>query len=165
MSSAPLTPLSADAQCPRRGVLCGVDHGRKRIGLAVTDSNQTLAMPLTTLLSKSQSHDAAGLLRIRDDYGVVAWIVGLPLHLSGEESPQSQLVRKFAGWLTQVSERPVFFWDERLSSSAAEAVLWSLGESPGRDKSRIDGLAAQHILQTFLRDRPGEVTPPEPQAG
>ncbi|OYW17800.1 MAG: Holliday junction resolvase RuvX [Planctomycetales bacterium 12-60-4] len=78
----------------------------------------------------------------------------MPLHMSGEESPQSRLVREFGDWLATATERPVTYWDERLTSSAAEAVLWSLGENPGQNKGRIDGLAAQAILQAYLRDRP-----------
>ncbi|MBI1346974.1 Holliday junction resolvase RuvX [bacterium] len=146
------SPVTTDL--PRRGVLVGVDHGRKRIGLAVTDVNQTMALPLTTLVSKSPQHDAPLLRQVRDDYCAVGWVVGLPLHMSGDESAQSQLVRKFGIWLAEITERPVIYWDERLTSSAAEAILWSLGESPSRNKARIDGLAAQAILQAYLRDRP-----------
>lgn len=145
---------------PRSGVLVGVDHGLKRIGLAATDRQQTMAMPLLTLESKSSAHNQQQFLRVRDDYGVVGWVVGLPLHMSGDESPQSQIVRRFGAWLQQVTARPVVFCDERLSSSSAEAVLWSLGESPSRQKGRVDGLAAQAILDAYVRqcaaDRAGE---------
>ncbi len=149
--TTPETKTTTDL--PRRGVLVGVDHGRKRIGLALSDANQTMAMPFTTLLVKSRQHNAAQLCRVRDDYGAVGWVVGLPLHMSGDESPQSQVVREFGAWLEVATQRPVIYWDERLTSSAAEAVLWSLGESPNQDKSRIDGLAAQAILDAYLRDR------------
>lgn len=151
------------------GVLVGVDHGLKRIGLAATDRQQTLAMPLTTLESKSSAHNQQQFLRVRDDYGVVGWVVGLPLHMSGDESPQSAIVRRFGAWLQQVTARPVAYCDERLSSSSAEAVLWSLGESPSHRKGRVDGLAAQAILQVYLRQFSvdqtqvaGDITPPPP---
>ncbi len=147
--SHPLPPLF-----PRRGALAGVDHGRKRIGLAVSDADQTMAMPVATLESKSTVHNAAHLLRFRDDYAIVGWVLGLPLLKSGDEGPQAELVRDFGQWLEQTSERPVTYWDERLTSHAAEAKLAMLGESPGRDKSRVDGLAAQIILQAYLDQRP-----------
>lgn len=142
------------AVLPERGIVGGVDHGRKRIGIALSDVNQTMAMPLTTLASKSPGHNAEQFRKLRNEYGIVGWVVGLPLHMSGDESEQSVLVRRFGAWLAETTERPVVYWDERLSSSAAEALLWSLGQDPGADKSRIDGLAAQQILAAYLRGRP-----------
>lgn len=132
----------------------GVDHGRKRIGIALSDVNQTMAMPLTTLASKSPAHNAEQFCKLRNEYGIVGWVLGLPLHMSGDESEQSRLVRQFGTWLAEVTQRPVAYWDERLSSSTAEALLWSLGQNPGADKSRVDGLAAQQILAGYLRSRP-----------
>lgn len=149
-----MTTATGNTAVPHRGVLVGVDHGLKRIGLAVSDAAQTMSLPLMTLESKSPVHDAPLLCKVRDDYGAVGWVVGLPLHMSGDESAQSHLVRKFGVWLAEVTARPVIFWDERLSSSTAEAMLWSMGESPSRNKGRIDGLAAQAILEAYLRDRP-----------
>lgn len=131
----------------------GVDHGLKRIGLAVSDTLQKMAMPLTTLQAKSSPHNAREFRRFRDEYGVVGWVIGLPLHMTGEESPQSRIVREFGAWLRRETERPIVFQDERLSSSAAETVLWSLGKSPQRHKERIDSYAAQAILQTYLDRR------------
>lgn len=141
---------------PRRGALAGVDHGRKRIGLAVSNGDQTMAMPVLTLDSKSRVHDETHLKRFRDDYAIVGWVIGLPLFKSGDESPQSAIVRTFGRWLEKTLGRPVIYWDERLTSHAAEAKLAMLGESPGRDKGRVDGLAAQIILQAFLDQRSPE---------
>jgi putative holliday junction resolvase len=145
-----MSSSDASDDFPRQGALIGVDHGTKRVGLAVSDAAQTMALPLTTLALKSESHNAAAFRRFAADYRAVGWVLGLPLHMSGEEGTQAALVRKFGDWLQTLSGLPVRYWDERLSSSAAEAVLWSLGESPSRDKSRLDGLAAQHILQGYL---------------
>lgn len=141
---------------PRRGALAGVDHGRKRIGLAVSNADQTMSMPVATLDSKSRVHDESLLKRFRDDYAIVGWVIGLPLFKSGDESPQSALVREFGHWLENTLGKPVVYWDERLTSHAAEAKLAMLGESPGRDKGRVDGLAAQIILQAYLDQRPSE---------
>lgn len=137
---------------PHRGTLIGVDHGSKRVGLAVSDVEQTLAMPLTTIVRKSAVHDREQFRQVAAEYGAVGWVLGLPLEMqSGDEGPQAAIVRKFGDWLGEVTGLPVRYWDERLSSSAAEAVLWSLGESPSQAKGRLDGLAAQHILDGYLR--------------
>jgi putative holliday junction resolvase len=146
------TPSPPDP-LPRRGVLMGIDHGLKRIGVAVTDVQQTLAMPLVTVAAKSPVYVAGELRRLREEYGGVGWVVGLPLHMTGDESAQSQHARRFGAWLETTFKQPVLFWDERLSSSQAETVLWSLGASPSRDKAQVDRLAAQAILESYLRDR------------
>ena len=148
----PLPPSSPPF--PRRGALAGVDHGLKRIGLAVSNADQTLAMPVSTLDSKSPTHNATHLLRFRDDYAIAGWVIGLPLLKSGDEGPQAALVRTFGDWLERTSQRPVTYWDERLTSHAAEARLAMLGESAQWNKGRVDGLAAQIILQAYLDQRP-----------
>ena len=147
-------PLPLQTPFPRRGALAGVDHGVKRIGLAVSNADQTLAMPVSTLDSKSVAHNTTHLLRFRDDYAIVGWVLGLPLLKSGDEGPQAALVRAFGQWLAATSQRPVTYWDERLTSHAAEAKLAMLGESAAWNKGRVDGLAAQIILQAYLDQRP-----------
>jgi putative holliday junction resolvase len=147
-------PMPSLRPFPRRGALAGVDHGLKRIGLAVSNADQTIAMPVSTLESKSVAHNAAHLLRFRDDYAIAGWVLGLPLLKSGDEGPQAKLVREFGQWLEQISQRPVTYWDERLTSHAAEAKLATLGESALWNKGRVDGLAAQIILQAYLDQRP-----------
>ncbi len=148
-----MTTPDLSTEFPHRGVLAGVDHGTKRIGIAVSDAAQTFAMPVTTLEAKSAVHNTALFRKVRDDYRVRGWVVGLPYLKSGDEGPQAVLVRRFGDWLAEVTERPVAYWDERLTSHAAEVLLSSLGESPGGTKSRVDGLAAQLILQAYLRHR------------
>ncbi len=140
-------------ELPRRGVLAGVDHGTKRIGIAVSDAAQSFSMPVTTLEAKSAVHNAAMFRKVRDDYRVQGWVIGLPYLKSGDEGPQALLVRRFGDWLAEMTERPVAYWDERLTSHAAEVLLSSLGEAPGGVKARVDGLAAQLILQAYLRHR------------
>jgi putative Holliday junction resolvase len=69
---------------------------------------------------------------------------------SGAESKQAAITREFGEWLRGATNVPVTYFDERYSSAAAEVLLWSRGESPGRNKTRLDGLAAQIILQGYL---------------
>lgn len=157
-----MTTPDLSTELPHRGVLAGVDHGTKRIGIAVSDAAQTFSMPVTTLEAKSAVHNMALLRKVRDDYRVRGWVVGLPYLKSGDEGPQAVLVRRFGDWLAEVTELPVAYWDERLTSHAAEVLLSSLGESPGGTKSRVDGLAAQLILQAYLRHRTIESSDAEP---
>jgi putative Holliday junction resolvase len=138
---------------PSRGVLVGVDPGAKRIGLAVTDAAQTLAMPLETLPVRTPALTLTRLQQVARDYRAVGWVVGLPLRMSGEEGTQSAKARTFGDWLARETGLPVMFWDERLSSSTAETLLWAQGETPSKDTGRIDGLAAQVILQSYLQGR------------
>lgn len=147
-SAAPVPPL-----LPSRGVLVGVDHGAKRIGLAVTDAAQTLAMPLETLHVRTPALTLERLQRVARDYRAVGWVVGLPLRMTGEEGTQAAKVRTFGDWLARETGLPVTFWDERLSSTTAETLLWAQGESPSKDAGRVDGLAAQVILQSYLQGK------------
>jgi len=138
---------------PSRGVLVGVDHGAKRIGVAVTDAEQTLAMPLETMAVRTPALTLARLQQVAADYRAAGWVVGLPVHMSGEEGTQAAAARSFGEWLGQETSLPVEFWDERLSSSTAETLLWSRGEIPDKKSGRIDGLAAQVLLESYLRGR------------
>lgn len=152
-------------ELPQTGVLLAVDHGLKRLGLAASDAGQTWAMPLQTLLNPATAATQAALLKAAQDYRAVGWVVGLPLHMSGDEGPQARLAREFGCWLARESHRPVAYWDERLSSSAAEALLWSRGESSRQQKGRLDPIAAQFILQAYLdarRPAAGSIDSPPP---
>jgi putative Holliday junction resolvase len=138
---------------PTRGALVGVDHGEKRIGLAVTDAAQTMALPLETIRVKTRALTLERLRQVAKDYRAAGWVLGLPMHMSGEEGTQAALVRAFGKWLSAETGLPVTYWDERLSSSAAEALLWQRGEQPDKRSGRIDGLAAQVMLDAYLRGR------------
>jgi len=153
MSAA--SPASNTAESlPHPGAILGIDHGLKRIGIAICNVEQTIAVPVETWTVRSPQIDAQHFRKLVTDYRVLGLVVGLPLmSQTGDEGPQAKLTRKFGKWLGQETKLPVVFWDERYSSTHAETLLWSLGEKPGRIKGRLDGLAAQVILQTYL-DRP-----------
>lgn len=136
---------------PTTGALLGVDHGARRIGIATCNAEQTIAVPVETWTSRTPDLDAKHFRELVSDYRIKGIVIGLPLMpQSGEESKQAALTRKFGDWLRGAINLPTAYWDERYSSAAAETLLWSRGESPGRDKSRLDGLAAQIILQGYL---------------
>lgn len=140
----------ASGEVPRQGVLLGIDHGLQRIGVAVTDAHQTLAMPLETIRVRTPALTAQRLKQLAQDYRAVGIVLGLPLHMHGGEGEQAARVRAFGAWLQQELKLPVVYWDERLSTASAQALLWSRGESPRKSSGRLDGLAAQVLLESYL---------------
>jgi len=130
----------------------GVDYGSRRIGLAVSDPDGRIASPLSTLTSKKSTTELvqAILDEIKKHYDIDEFVVGLPLNMDGSEGRQAQETKRFAEELRRCSDRPVHLWDERLSSWTAEASLREAGLSRGKRKARLDRVAAQVILQSFL---------------
>lgn len=153
MTAADSAPNCAES-LPKPGALLGVDFGVKRIGIATCNAEQTIAVPVETWISRTPELDRKHFLELVADYRIKGIVLGLPLMTqTGAEGKQAVVTRKFGGWLHTVTNLPVVYWDERYSSAAAETLLWSRGESPSRDKSRLDGLAAQIILQGYLDRR------------
>lgn len=148
-------------QVPATGALLGLDFGTKRLGIAVCNSEQTIAVPVETWTVRSPELNLKHLRELIIDYRVVGFVVGLPVRMSGVEGDQANLVRKFGNWLAEQTRLPVAYWDERHSSTEAEVLLWNQGFSPAKSKERLDRLAAQIILQGFL-DAPDRTSPPAP---
>lgn len=156
MAETPPSTARADS-VPKPGALLGIDFGARRIGIATCNAEQTIAVPVETWISRTADLDRRHFLQLIDDYRVKGIVIGLPLMTqSGTEGKQASLTRKFGDWLQGVTNLPVVYWDERYSSAEAETLLWSRGETPGRNKGRLDGLAAQIILQGYL-DREASV--------
>ena len=132
----------------------GIDHGSKRIGLAVSDPDATLASPLTTIVASGDLSDqVAAVLTCARDYEIDAFVVGLPLNMDDSEGNQAKSVRRFGAELQRASGKPVHYWDERLSSLAAEELLRPADLTRKKRKARLDRVAAQLMLQDFLDDR------------
>ena len=137
------------------GRLAGVDFGSRRIGLAWSDPEGLFASPLTTVPgAPSLDECAAAVVQAVADCDIAGFVVGLPLYMDGEEGPQAAISRRFAESLATLSLRPVCLWDERLSSCAAEAAMRSADLTRSQRKGRIDRVAAQVILQTFIERYP-----------
>ncbi len=147
---------------PAHGALLGLDYGSKRLGVAVCNSDQTIAVPVETWIVRSPDQNLKHLRELIADYRAVGFVVGLPVRLSGAEGDQAAVVRRFGDWLAEQTRLPVAFWDERYSSTEAEVLLWTQGISPSTNKERLDRLAAQIILQAFL-DAPDRNSPPAPK--
>lgn len=134
------------------GRLVGIDFGLKRIGVALSDPRQVIATPFLVIeLSGSLVKTAIALkgkLAAYKDLGGI--VVGLPLHLSGEESELSLLARKFAAALEEQFSLPLIFWDERLTSAQVEKSLKETSCTRKKRAQLSDTLAAALILQNYL---------------
>ena len=131
----------------------GLDVGQRRIGVALSDA-LGLARPLLTLGRTHFRKEMRDLSRLIRRHNVAAIVVGNPLHLSGDISPQARRVQEFAEALQNSTGLPVHLWDERLTSRAAEELLDAQGvaRGPGR-KAILDQAAAVVILQGWLNTR------------
>ena len=128
-----------------------IDHGAKRIGLAVGDSETHLAAPVLGVPgSGSPEQDARAVLAASKEYGADAFVLGLPLNMDDSEGPQARIVREFGDALERLSGLTVHYFDERLSSETAREKMIGGDLTRKKRKARLDGLAAQAILQEFL---------------
>lgn len=138
------------AALPRSGPLLGLDFGSHTIGVAVSDGLRSVASPIETIRRKKFKTDAEALLALCRDRDVVGLVLGLPLNMDGSEGPRCQSTRAFARNLSGVTELPIGFWDERLSTVAAERALLEADTSRRRRAEVIDHVAASYILQGAL---------------
>ena len=138
------------AALPAHGPLAGLDLGTKTIGVAVSDGFRSVATPLRTVKRSKFGQDAAALLAIIAERQIAGVILGLPLNMDGTEGPRCQSTRAFARNLDRLTEVPIAFWDERLSTVAAERALLEADASRRRRAEVIDHVAASYILQGAL---------------
>jgi putative Holliday junction resolvase len=135
---------------PPFGAICGLDLGTVTIGVAVSDSMRSVATPLETIKRKKFTLDAARLLEIAKARDLKGIVLGLPMNMDGSEGPRCQATRAFARNLERLTDLPIAFWDERLSTVAAERALLEADTSRKRRDEVIDHVAAGYILQGLL---------------
>ncbi|MFZ9133135.1 MAG: Holliday junction resolvase RuvX [Gemmobacter sp.] len=135
---------------PRGGAVAGLDLGTKTIGVAVSDVMRAIATPLLTIRRGKFAADAAELAAIIAGRQIAGLVIGLPRNMDGSEGPRCQSVRAFARNLEGRIDLPVVFWDERLSTVAAERALIEGDTSRRRRAEVIDQVAAGIILQGAL---------------
>ncbi len=138
------------AGLPPLGAIAGLDLGTKTIGVAVSDGMRQVASPLTVIRRQKFTLDAADLLTIVQDRALVGLVLGLPRNMDGSEGPRAQSTRAFARNLERLTPLPITFWDERLSTVAAERALLEADTSRKRRAEVIDQVAAGYILQGAL---------------
>ncbi len=132
------------------GPLMGLDLGTKTIGVAVSDGLRMTATGLETVRRTRFAADAARLEQIIAGRGIAAIVLGLPRNMDGSEGPRCQSTRAFARNLAARIAQPIAFWDERLSTVAAERALLAADSSRKRRRQVIDKVAAAFILQGAL---------------
>lgn len=139
------------AALPPMTALAGLDYGDKTIGVAVSDGMRQVATPLDTIRrGKKFTQDADALIAILDKRGISGLVLGLPRNMDGTEGPRCQKTRAFARNLSRLTDRPITFWDERLSTVAAERALLEADTSRAKRAGVIDHVAAGYILQGAL---------------
>jgi putative holliday junction resolvase len=143
------------ALAPLRAV-AGLDLGDKTIGVAVSDRHLSVGSPLTTIRRTKFTQDAAALMKIVTEREIGGIVLGLPLNMDGSEGPRCQSTRAFARNLSRLTDLPIAFWDERLSTVAAERALLEADTTRKRRSEVIDHVAAGFILQGAL-DRIGHM--------
>ncbi|MCA8995738.1 MAG: Holliday junction resolvase RuvX [Planctomycetaceae bacterium] len=142
---------------PRRGRLLGIDYGTKRVGIAISTGEQTIASPVEIYTRRDQGADRKYYLSVVEDYRPVGLVVGLPMHVGGEEGQKAHEARTYGKWLGEITNLPVTWWDERYTSAVAEEFLLGAELTSKQRKKRIDMVAAQIMLQGYLdyhRPRP-----------
>ena len=131
----------------------GLDYGRKRIGLSISDENACLASPLPFYKRVYLRKDLYALATIAKEQHAGTLVIGLPLNMDGTKGKMAREVEAFARELQAVVKRPVELYDERLSSAEAERVLLEGHVKRQKRRQLRDGLAATVILQGFLDSR------------
>lgn len=148
----------------RRGVRLGVDVGKARVGVARSDPDGMLAVPVETV--PRDGEPVARILELSREWGAIELVVGLPLNLSGADTPSTADARQFAATLAAASATPVRLVDERLSTVSAHAALRGSGRSQRSSRSIVDQVAAVVLLQQAIDieksvgTAPGESVPP-----
>ncbi|GIT92051.1 putative pre-16S rRNA nuclease [Jannaschia pagri] len=138
------------AVLPAFGGLMGLDLGTKTIGVAVSDSLRSVASPLRTIRRTKFTADAIALEEILAAREIQGIVLGMPLNMDGSEGPRLQSTRAFARNFARRSDVPITFWDERLSTVAAERALLEADTTRKRRAKVIDHVAAGYILQGAL---------------
>lgn len=132
------------------GPLLGIDFGTVRVGLAICDRDQKIAVPLLIFERQARQQETAFYLDLVKKERIAGLVMGLPVHMSGSESKKSIEVRKYGTWLSNLTGLPIAYADERYSSAFAWDELKAGGLKASQRKKQLDKVAAQIMLQAFL---------------
>jgi putative holliday junction resolvase len=128
----------------------GLDYGSKRIGVALSDPDGTMAFPIETIQVKPDGSHFKDIKAIIDAYQVAKLIVGLPYNMDGSIGDRAREVIQWGGQIETLLGIPVIFWDERLSTSEAHEMLMGINVKGRKRKSIVDKIAASIILKAYL---------------
>lgn len=130
--------------------ILGIDIGSKRTGIAISDELGITAQGLNTIESESEKNLISGLKDIIEREGVKEVVIGLPLNMNGSAGPQAERAIKFCDLLKGEISIPVKLWDERMTTAEVERIMIKADTSRRKRKKKIDKLAAQVMLQSYL---------------
>ncbi|MFO0773891.1 MAG: Holliday junction resolvase RuvX [Nitrospiraceae bacterium] len=133
--------------------ILALDHGSKRIGVALSDELGWTAQPLETYHRRTHDADLAHIKQLVTEHEVARVVIGLPIRTNGELGPEAQAVEQFRQQLAAILPVPVEAWDERHTTQTAEAVLLEADVSRAKRKLVIDRIAAAILLQNYLASR------------
>ncbi len=152
VETPPTSSKSSDVPAAPQVVprILGLDHGARRIGVAISDELGQTAQPLLTIVHTKARNDLRSLGRLLRRYACGGIVIGWPIHLSGDRSPRALAAEKFADSLRAEFNLPVHLWDERLSTAEAHRHLDAVGRGARDRKDVIDQIAAVLILQSWL---------------
>ena len=141
------------AALPANVRVLGLDLGDKTIGMATSDATLYIATPRYTIERGKFQADAKALLEFatKEDIGLI--VMGLPLNMDGSEGPRCQSTRAFARNLAKLTQLPIIYWDERLSTAAVQRTMLEADLSRAKRDKHVDKLAAAFILQGLLDAR------------
>ena len=130
--------------------ILGIDLGEARIGLAISDELGMLAHPLETIHVKNTPDPVARIAQILDREKISTIILGMPRNMNGTYGPAAEKTKAFAEKLKAGTGAEIKFWDERMTSRAAQRALHESGRNVKDSRAVIDQVAAQMILQSYL---------------
>ena len=145
-----MSDSSERAAFPVQGRLLGIDFGTRRVGLAVSNPEQTMAGALEIIPRSNSATESRRLKQVVQEYRIVGIVVGLPVHFSGDEGGSANLAREFGTWAATETGLPLCYHDELYTSAIAEQYLMDAQLTKKKRKERLDKLAAQILLQAFL---------------
>jgi putative Holliday junction resolvase len=135
--------------------ILALDHGTKRIGVAVSDELHMIAQPLEFIPAEPLADVFARLEVLVREKEVGLILVGMPRNMDGLYGPAAEKVRDFIGALREAIPVPLKTWDERLTSAQANRVLLEANVRRDRRKEKVDAMAAAVLLQSYLDVQPG----------
>ena len=134
----------------KKSRLMGIDPGRKRVGIAISDENKIIATPYTTIIKNKYSDFIKEIINIVEENHIKGIVVGNPINMDGSASQSSQSAKDLAISLSKDVTENVTLWDERLSSQGAFNLSNDLGSNTSKKVSKLDQNSAQFILQGAL---------------
>ena len=146
-------PVVVYPEPPRFGRLLGIDYGDKRIGFAISTPEQTISSAIENYTRRTSALDLQQIRRWCEEYVVKGIVIGLPIHMNGNESQKSAHCRRFAAWLYEHLKLPLALHDERCTTAVVMDQLIELDLSRKQRKKKLDMLAAQVLLESYLNSR------------